>query len=837
MTCYACCTQDRREAVRASGLSNGIDFLEVVDGPGVAEADRQRVLQVHVINPPTPELLAIGPRNVVISGGVRVRDVRAVGVSWSGLVLTVRVDRPGDFSTYSLRLASTAGGPMPGVDPRLSQVDFSFKIECPADFDCAVTPDCPAEPEPAPEIDYLARDYAGFRQLMLDRLSVLAPDWTQRSPADLGVVLVEALAYSADHLSYQLDAVGMEATLATARRRTSARRHARLVDHRPHDGSNARAWVQVRAALGQSGVELPAGTQLLTRVTQLGPLVPPGTPTFRQAMAAGPTVFETMHDAVLDSGRNDLHLYTWGDQGCTLPAGSVAATLLGHPPLAPGDVVVLVERIGPRTGNEADADPEHRHAVRLVEVGPTDDPLGGQFATPVTAEPVLVTRIAWAAEDALPFDLCVSSRTEDGRMLADVSIGLGNIVLADHGRTTSVPGFAEVPPADPRLALPAPPGPACQQAEPRLRPARFAPVVPEPDLTMAGTIGRSLPGRDPRAWASYDPAASATAALVWQPQHVLPELHLVDDDGRRWEPVRDLLASGPFQPELVAELEADGHARLRFGDGEHGMRPRAGAVFDLTYRRGTGPGGNVGAGSIAHAVSADPRIDSVTNPLPARGGTGPEALERTRQDAPAAFLRQERAVTAQDYATMAERHPQVQRAVATRRFTGSWPTMYLTVDRTAGLPVDAGFEADLRAFLERFRMAGHDLEIDGPRFVALDLVLGVCTLPDYYRADVAQAVLARLGRGRLPGGQPAYFHPDSFTFGQSVSLSSVLAAAQGVAGVRLVEALVFRRRGESRSDALRLGEIRMGRLEIARLDNDPSFVERGTLELVMEGGR
>ncbi|MGB8020261.1 MAG: putative baseplate assembly protein [Candidatus Nanopelagicales bacterium] len=837
MTSYACCTQDRREAVRASALSNGIDFLEVVDGPGVPEADRQRVLHVHAINPPSPDLLAIGPRNVVISGGERVRDVRAVGVSWNGLVLTVRVDRPGDFSTYSLRLATGAGGPIPGMDPRLSQVDFSFKIECPADLDCAVAPDCTAEQEPPPEIDYLARDFSGFRQLMLDRLSVLAPDWTERSPADLGVVLVEALAYSADHLSYQLDAVGMEATLTSARRRTSARRHARLVDHRPHDGSNARAWVQVRATLGQAGVELPAGTQLLTRVPQLGTLVPPDTPTFRQAMAAEPTVFETMHDAVLDAGRNDLHLYSWGDQDCRLPAGSVTATLLGHPPLAAGDVIVLVERIGPRTGNEADADPEHRHAVRLVDVAPTEDPLGGQFNTPVTADPVPVTSITWDAEDALPFDLCVSSRTDDGRMLADVSIGLGNVVLADHGRTMTVLGFAAVPPADPRLALPATRGRACEQAVPRLRPARFAPALPDPDLTMAGTIGRALPGQDPRAWASFDPAGSATGALAWQPQHVLPEVHLDDEDDRRWEPVRDLLASGPFQPEFVAELEADGQARLRFGDGEYGMRPRAGAVFDLTYRRGTGPSGNVGAGSIVHVVSADPRIDSVANPLPARGGTDPESVERTRQDAPAAFLRPERAVTAQDYATVAERHPQVQRAVAMQRFTGSWPTMFLTVDRAGGRPVDSGFEADLRAFLERFRMAGHDLEVDGPRFVALALVLRVCTLPDYYRGDVARAVLARLGRGRLPGGQPAFFHPDRFTFGQPVTLSSVLAAAQGVAGVRLVEPLVFRRRSDSRSDALRLGEIRMGRLEIARLDNDPNFVERGTLELVTEGGR
>ena len=43
---------------------------------------------------------------------------------------------------------------------------------------------------------------------MLDRMAVLAPGWKERHAADLGVALVEALAYVADHLSYRQDAVG-----------------------------------------------------------------------------------------------------------------------------------------------------------------------------------------------------------------------------------------------------------------------------------------------------------------------------------------------------------------------------------------------------------------------------------------------------------------------------------------------------------------------------------------------------------------------------------------------------------------------------------------------------
>ena len=62
---------------------------------------------------------------------------------------------------------------------------------------------------------------------------------------DLGVTLVELLAYVGDYLSYYQDAVATEAYLDTARLRISVRRHARLVDYAMHEGCNARAWVCV----------------------------------------------------------------------------------------------------------------------------------------------------------------------------------------------------------------------------------------------------------------------------------------------------------------------------------------------------------------------------------------------------------------------------------------------------------------------------------------------------------------------------------------------------------------------------------------------------------------
>ena len=166
--------------------------------------------------------------------------------------------------------------------------------------------------------------------------------------------------------------------------------------------------------------------------------------------------------------------------------------------------------------------------------------------------------------------------------------------------------------------------------------------------------------------------------------------------------------------------------------------------------------------------------------------------------------------------------------------------MFLTIDRGRGLPVDAAFEAELRRHLERFRLAGYDLEIEGPTFVPLDIALVVCVAPGYFRGDVRAALLERFSNADLSGGAGSggrgFFHPDNFTFGQPVFLSQVVAAAMGVPGVTWVDVARFQRWGQSARGEREAGRITFGRLEIARLDNDPNRGENGRIEFIMQGG-
>jgi predicted phage baseplate assembly protein len=223
--------------------------------------------------------------------------------------------------------------------------------------------------------------------------------------------------------------------------------------------------------------------------------------------------------------------------------------------------------------------------------------------------------------------------------------------------------------------------------------------------------------------------------------------------------------------------------------------------------------------------------------MPACGGREPETMEQARQYGPAAFRVNLRAVTPEDYARVAEQHPEVQRAAATLRWTGSWHTVFLTVDRLGGRPVDADFADELRRFLEPYRMAGHDVEIDGPQFVALELEMAVCVAPGYFRSDVEAALLDVFSSRTRLDGTRGFFHQDNFTFGQPVYLSALYAAAQPVAGVAFVEITTLRRLGGLKPEVPPSGVLEIGRLEIARLDHDPNFPDRGVLTIRARGGR
>jgi uncharacterized phage protein gp47/JayE len=859
---YQCCDEQRRNAAAAHPTLNGIDYLEVLDRDAPSGSPRQCTLFLRLLKPVPAGFLA---QQVRIEGGERVRNIR---IDWVGPasgpppettnlerdllatlpepnhVLVIRTDVYGDFSPYRLRLTRSALDDIPpaGFDPQLSEVAFSFKVECESEFDCRTVATCPQEPPAAPSIDYLAKDYASFRRLILDRIAQLVPDWRERSAADLGVTLAELLAYVSDQLSYWQDAVATEAYLHTARLRTSLRRHALLVDYHVHDGCNARVWLHVHAD-ADSVVLSKTGTRFYTKLLDLPKRMGPGSHDDATALQADVAVFEPLRDETLYEQHNENRFYTWGDNRCCLPKGATRATLVGHLSFLSEGAYLLFEEVrGPSTGEAGDADPAHRHVVRVTVVRKfsPDDP-----SEPLTdpLNDTKITEIAWAAQDALPFPLCISSQTdkEHGEQSIDnVSVARGNMILADHGYTLPVPEQLEVVPTA-RLSYPPQGDNRCTAAPPIELPPRFQPQLSKGPLTFAGHVAVTTKAgrRRHTDLLPFDPNAPAAAAMQWRMQDTLPQIKLQDalDDPPDWQAHRNLLNSDEDDPHFVVEVEHDGLARLRFGDGVYGRRPKAGRRFAACYRVGNGRAGNVGAEAIAHVVTSNTKVVSVRNPLPAQGGCDMEEDAAVRRRAPQVFRRQQRAVTREDYAAVAERMHGVQRAAAVFRWTGSWHTVFLTVDRAGGLPVDEQFQNEVGRHIERYRMAGHDVEVDDPVFISLEIDLLVCVLAGHLRSDVRAGLLDVLSNRVLPDGRRGLFHPDNLSFGQTVHLSPLYAAARQVPGVGSVSITRFQRQGVDDPTYRHDGFMRLSRLEIPRLDNDPSFPENGVLRLTLFGGK
>ena len=967
---YLSCKEDsRREAVRASSLY-GLDYVEV--------SENQLILEVVFLGKAPAK---IEKANIVIRGGQRITGITATNLRVTRSKdpdlddhMEVTVNRPGDFSIYTLSLVKLdASGtptaqPMDGFDPVFDEVNFTFKASCPTGLDCKAPHVCPPAPRTEPDINYLAKDFGSFRQLILDRLALIMPGWQETHIPDIGIALVELLAYVGDYLSYYQDSVATEAYLGTARQRISVRRHVRLVDYVMHEGCNARAWLTLKTDTDYQFTD----ASRIYFITAF-----PNAPVNTHVLAeddlknVNPTAYEVFQPLIPSSGpfsiyknHSCIHFYTWGDCECCLAVGATSATLKDEwvqtptqpppsgtpaggaqsegtqsvgsqtasgstpsatqpaasvavektssssgnaapstaaksssttasttpasaattsdgPPgtvralnLKVGDVLIFKEVIGPDTGNPDDADPAHRQAVRLTSVTQAIDPLyhpdGTDFGQPIV-------KVEWAAEDALTFPLCISvmSQPPDCSCREDVSIALANVILVDNGKNTSE-SLGAVPTKTSTASCPTP----CKPAEVQMTPGWFRPQLTNEPLTFS----QPLP-----------PDCSAASRLIQDPRQALPSITLTStltmpDGGvvtATWIPQPDLLESGLNDYVFVTEVDDDGYAHLRFGDGNLGRQPDATATFEAAYRIGNGTAGNVGAETITYLVLPD-KLSGVTitptNPMAATGGLDQELVAEVKKFAPYAFSTVlERAITGADYATIAADNARrlaqrceltkckppaipagvtspaqgesrlagsnsfcctpfepLQNAKGVLRWNGSWYDAFVAVDPMRNEQADSELLDEITCYLEPFRRIGHDLSVAQAIYVSLDLEMTICVLPDYLRAQVELALLNVFSNRINSDGTIGFFYPDNLTFGQGLYVSRIVAAAQAVTGVQNVEVTTLARYliGEPQIAQVPSGGVlTLGPFEIARLDNDPDFPEHGRLVLNIRGGR
>jgi predicted phage baseplate assembly protein len=286
---------------------------------------------------------------------------------------------------------------------------------------------------------------------------------------------------------------------------------------------------------------------------------------------------------------------------------------------------------------------------------------------------------------------------------------------------------------------------------------------------------------------------------------------LENDAWHSWEHRQDLDASGPSSPHFL--LDPTGGV-VTFGDAEHGRVPPDGALIFARYRATRAEAGNIGARKIQRlsdsrhntAVLPGPpveiakKIETIVNPAPASGGAAAETLAHAIGRAIVLREAPLRAVTTQDFETLALSTPGVQLARA-----GVWANIYpgfdcvatpgiVTVILVPAMPVarpypSAGLMRAVATHLNPLRTIGTRVEVTGPSYLEVSIQARVQAFSGASKTQVRQAVIDALNTflDPLRGG------PDQsgWPFGRDVYRSEILQTIDRTSGVDHVESLAL----------------------------------------------
>ncbi|MCB1852633.1 MAG: baseplate J/gp47 family protein [Gammaproteobacteria bacterium] len=832
-------TDPERRKIRARNLAdaelNGLELLFVELLPAVAPIQAELCVQFYNEQALTQMVDRIGddPNAIselfTLSGGTRIlagsgEDRLHISAlvydAAEPRILRLTTSGIGDYSTYTLSVAFRDTDGIDGkvrdrIDPLFNGLPFKFRPGC-FNLNCFSKAETETPPETPPAIDYLARDFDSIKHVLITAMRDRVPGWEPTSEASLDMVILDLLAADADQLCDFQDRILQEAYFGLARKRLSLTRHARLMDYHVHQGNQAGTWLVVEVAAGVGATTLPVQTTVWTGDHWDKP---------------DAVIYLTGQAQPCWEALNHLQLYTWGGVVSALEAGACEAELAipqslmdgssAHPAEDLRDILqacgllVIEEKLNPQTGTHHGRDLTKRQLLHLLSDQAAEvavDPFSGEA----------FVRVRWDAADRLTQRYCFITQCDDELPVAGVSAFHGNLVYATQGRLYEVifrPPGSELGEADDTQPLHH--AEACWEANP---------------------------------WGALATLPSGPLAYLETPPggEIAPRSSLVVTvDGSTWEERIDLIESEDNDAHFLVETDERGMSRLRFGNGSNGQRLDAAAVVNCRFQVGGGISGNLGADSLSgfDSLAGDP-LASLRNPFDVHNGRDPEPREEIIRRAPEAYRqRQLRAVTLADYVERAEALPEVAHAYARFAWTGSWRTVQVSVDPRAGTSLDAVTLEHIATHLDAVRLIGDDLEVRPARYVALDITLTLCAKPEYWPEHLEAELQSAFSNTYTPEGQPGFFHPDAWTFGQSLHASQIIGRALQVPGIERVTSLSMRRWNAGSGSSTRIVEIQAADLpqalvdridvqpfEIIQVANDPDHLELGRILFELRGG-
>lgn len=299
-----------------------------------------------------------------------------------------------------------------------------------------------------------------------------------------------------------------------------------------------------------------------------------------------------------------------------------------------------------------------------------------------------------------------------------------------------------------------------------------------------------------------------------------------------WTEVSSFADSLPADEVYTVSRDEADRITIRFGDNANGKIPVTGAVIRTEFRTGGGSVGNVGADTIKIVESTifsagEPITVSVTNPNNASGGEGRETIAEAKRLGPLSLRALGRAVSPQDYKTLAEQRGGVAKARVVPGFLPFEVDAFI-VPEGGGDPSQALLD-DIEAFLEGINPVGTIVTTKAPTFVDIEITGIVTVLPNFQNAIVKTAVLLALtnffDEGRL-----------DVDFGKDVRISDIFRLIDETDGVDHVEFTRFTRTPEI-VFGVKSGDYTVGAITISKETKDETWTIRftNTTDFTAEG--
>jgi len=274
----------------------------------------------------------------------------------------------------------------------------------------------------------------------------------------------------------------------------------------------------------------------------------------------------------------------------------------------------------------------------------------------------------------------------------------------------------------------------------------------------------------------------------------------------RWTLAPSLLDSKPSEKHFEIEIDENDIVSVNFGDNQNGKIPAPGMNnIRAVYRVGGGSHGNVGANKINRLITNISEVSSVTNPVQAIGGVDRETVESIKRMAPRMLRTLWRAVTAEDYKTLAEVLPGVAKATVLCAPPGQaayWGQVNLYIaPEGGGLPTEELKKMVEEYFADREMLTATTVVFD-PVYAPVNVSLEVAVKENYMRLDIENLVRDTIQK---------FFSFPNMDFGQCVFMSDLVAAVDAIEGVRYVNLTILSR------DVTGVGNVIIAQNEIPQL--------------------